>query len=320
MTLFVPLDVEYSYDDKIMEAGDPLAELVYVRALCFAKKNPQANGEFTRAQLVAFAHGIAAPAKRAEKLEKSCALVATERGWRIAGWLKRNKSGQEIAAAAEMASAMGIEGNHLRWHVGDDGKPSAKCPLCIGIHLSRVSGNPIAPRSATPNRGSSPEEEVEEEKEVKPEEEVEEEGIASKRRDDSDPEPVTPAAAALKMYVDHRMVTDTGIRNPTAYRATLTSNAREDHRAPLRSYLDRRPNATAEELAAHVFAIPGISVPQSEPRRDWYADPTCPTCEGDGMANTAPEGTPATYGPCDCRRTEPYMATIHELHPTGDVA
>ena len=35
--LFVPLDVEYDSDDKMIEAG-PMAELLYVRGMAFAKR------------------------------------------------------------------------------------------------------------------------------------------------------------------------------------------------------------------------------------------------------------------------------------------
>lgn len=119
-------------------------------------------------------------------------------------------------------------------------------------------------------------------------------------------------AGALLLLLNWKCST---ARNPGGLRRKLLAELPAEHGESLAAYLAAHPDATAEELAAHVLKVPGTSVPQSEPRRDWYADPTCATCAGDGMANTAPEGTPATYGPCDCRRTEPYMATIHELRP-----
>lgn len=41
----------------------------------------------------------------------------------------------------------------------------------------------------------------------------------------------------------------------------------------------------------------------------WYADPHC-ECGGDGWQTLQDN----TFAPCDCRRPEPYMATIHQLH------
>jgi|JI10StandDraft_1071094.scaffolds.fasta_scaffold927330_1 hypothetical protein len=170
MGLHVQLDVEYASDERIVEAG-PMAELLYVRALCWCKKNPKTNGAFTWSQLAVFAHAIPQARKHAARLVEVGAWEATDRGAQVAAWLKRNKSGEDIASAADMASMLGIQGNHERWHVGKEGKPSNKCPLCLATF--KASGTPIGSMSGNPIGSSSPKEEVKEEEESQVEEEVE---------------------------------------------------------------------------------------------------------------------------------------------------
>ena len=111
--LHVQLDVEYASDDRMVEAG-LLSELLYIRALCWCKKNPKTNGSFTWAQLAVFAHGFKSPRACAAKLVETGAWEATPKGCRVAAWLKRNKSGEDIAAAQDMASVLGGQGNHER--------------------------------------------------------------------------------------------------------------------------------------------------------------------------------------------------------------
>lgn len=318
MALFVPLDVEYATDAKIMETGDPLAELVYVRALCFAKKNPTLNGEFSRAQLVAFTHGISSPTKRADKLATTGAFTATERGWRITAWLKRNRSGEDIAAAAELASALGIEGNHRRWHVGPDGKPSVKCPLCIGIHRTgKASGTPMGSGSGNPNRGVSPEEEVEEEVKPEPEPEVEPEPEEEGNRSSSVSsfQGSAPATTTDSRIIDaiarYASLASAGRLNPNAYARTVRINTLAERGEQLATHLAAHPTATVTEL---VDVILGTFSPKAPAV---HYDPDCPHCEGNGIANFAPEGQPGSYGPCPCRRTDPYpttLATVTQLH------
>ena len=101
-----------------------------------------------------------------------------------------------------------------------------------------------------------------------------------------------------------------------AYRRSFEAELREEMRQPLADYLDRRPHSTAEELAAWVLNVRGLSVQQSEPKRDWYANPNC-ECEGDGWHNEAAEGMPASYGPCPCRRADPYP-TLTLVPPPPD--
>jgi hypothetical protein len=126
--LFVPLDVEYDSDDKIILAG-AMAELLYIRSLAFCKRTMK-NGIVMKSQLIVIARGI----KGAESVAAKLVLVGLWRDegdkWTIPAWSKRNKLAEDIVADKEAKKAASIRGNHERWHVGDDAKKSASCPLC----------------------------------------------------------------------------------------------------------------------------------------------------------------------------------------------
>lgn len=111
------------------------------------------------------------------------------------------------------------------------------------------------------------------------------------------------AAAALSILIEHR-VTTTAKTNPEGLRFALQRDLPDEHGKALGRYLTSHPDATAEELAANVLNVPGLDIPPPPPA--WYADPHCEHCPGDGTANLAPEGAAAEYGPCPCRRPEPY--------------
>ncbi|MEJ7724318.1 MAG: hypothetical protein WKF64_08440 [Ilumatobacteraceae bacterium] len=126
--LYVPLDVDYATDDKLIEAG-PMAELLYVRSLCFAKRTMR-DGQIARSQLAAVALGIPSAAKHAQRLVDVGAWTASKTGWTITAWLKHNKPAASIRADSEAKKAASLLANHERWHVGEGRKRSATCPLC----------------------------------------------------------------------------------------------------------------------------------------------------------------------------------------------
>jgi hypothetical protein len=126
--LYVALDVEYDSDDKMILAG-PMAELLYVRGLAFCKRT-MSNGNISRAQLAVVGRGIPSASKHAAALVEVGAWVITPQGWRVAAWLKRNKSAEQIAADRATRKAASVQANHDRWHTGPDGKPSVSCPIC----------------------------------------------------------------------------------------------------------------------------------------------------------------------------------------------
>lgn len=186
--LFLKLDVEYASDDEFIEAG-PLAELLFIRSLCFMKRK-RLDGKLKRVQLASAAGNIPNPTRHAQSLVDVGLWEVTQDGWYCPSYLKRNPSKADIEAEAEMAREAGERGNHERWHIGVGGKPSPKCRLCRADHIAPpigdASGTPIAPLSPEPE----------------PEKEPETEAAA---------EAATPmaaaAAAAFNIWIQHRMST-----------------------------------------------------------------------------------------------------------------
>jgi hypothetical protein len=129
--LYVPLDVEYASDDKIMRVG-PLAELLYVRGLAFCKRT-MSDGVISREQLTIVARGIGKPNWQAAQLVQEGLWNATGTGWEVVGWHRRNKSKQAIESDKEARRNASQKANHDRWHSSDQGKPSLSCPLCYPI-------------------------------------------------------------------------------------------------------------------------------------------------------------------------------------------
>lgn len=112
--LYVPLDVNYREDPKIIEAGAE-AELVYLRSLVLAKRLTDRDGHVHRAHLTGLAcdidsvlRGESQPVDIAADLVKSGLWIEDVDGWLIAAWLKHNPS------AAEIDESRGAEASRKR--------------------------------------------------------------------------------------------------------------------------------------------------------------------------------------------------------------
>lgn len=163
--LYVKLDVEYMSNPKLLEAG-PLAELLFVRSLCFAKRTMK-DGVLTRSQVGLLTYGVPSAKRHIDALVNQGLWHDVGNGsYQIAGWLERNKSASQIEHESEVKRQSSILANHERWHANPDGRPSATCPLCYPNPHPKPdhNGHPIA-RST----------ETEAEEETKPETEAEEE-------------------------------------------------------------------------------------------------------------------------------------------------
>lgn len=147
MALYVPLDVDYASDDKLIEAG-PLAELLYVRGLAFCKRTMN-DGHIRRSQLAAVGLGIPGAPKHAQRLVDVGAWTATPHGWKVTAWLKRNKSAAQIKTESETKKANSALANHRRWHVGSDKEPSLSCPHCYPTADPTADPNPDTPSEST---------------------------------------------------------------------------------------------------------------------------------------------------------------------------
>ena len=92
---------------------------------------------------------------------------------------------------------------------------------------------------------------------------------------------------------------------PSKYKAGIVANVLTEQAAELSAYIERHPNATAADIASKVLGVPGLGNTTPPPAPDWHADPHCEHCDGSGIARLDDIGQ-GTYGPCECRRTEPY--------------
>ena len=105
MALFVPLNVTYYHDEKIMRVGG-WAELLYVRSLAFCKAN-STQGAFTLQQCCSFGAGIPRLKSRREALVLHSLWEPTDDGWFICGWFNHNKADSEISEARRDAGLIG---------------------------------------------------------------------------------------------------------------------------------------------------------------------------------------------------------------------
>lgn len=110
MGLHVPLDVNYSDDLKMIEAGEK-AELLYIRALCMAKRM-LSDGFIADNQLKRL--GLSGHKQRAQRLVDTGLWLRVDGGFQIAAWLKHNKSAEEIAALSEKRADAGKMGGRPR--------------------------------------------------------------------------------------------------------------------------------------------------------------------------------------------------------------
>lgn len=125
---FVPLDVNYQLDDKIMSAGH-VAECLYIRALAYCKRAGM-EGHIKSSQLRALALGLPGQsAKHADTLVEVGLWDTTAEGYYIAGWLNHNMSNGELAEQKAMIRRKSIAGNHKRHHLAK-GVVDDDCELC----------------------------------------------------------------------------------------------------------------------------------------------------------------------------------------------
>lgn len=109
-SLYVPVDVNFGDDPKVLEAG-PDAEFVYLRSLLLAKRIG-GDGHIHRAHLFRLASDLTAVqtgettvADIAGVLVKVGLWVEVPDGWQIAAWLKHNPSDAELEESRQTAAS-----------------------------------------------------------------------------------------------------------------------------------------------------------------------------------------------------------------------
>jgi hypothetical protein len=254
MPLFVPLDVDYASDPKMLRLKNPLAELLYIRALCFAKRT-LSDGFIDDAQVPLLCHGFGAEMTRRGRgtdalVTRLCLSLCTAglwtrdaNGYVIAAWSKRNMSASAVKAAVEKRRLAGLKGNHDRWHV--NGKGSSDCPFCIRFRSdSDDSSDPIRSDS------DSPEVEPETEPEVSP---------SSRSTTSSSSTGVTAEEEAnvLSLFAtaDMGARSVTSIRSAYSYRRKLIENAAAKYGTAVQAYIDAHPDASTVDVACAVMGL-----------------------------------------------------------------
>ena len=170
---FVPLHVHYRRDRAIRAAGAN-AELLYLRALAFARAN-RTGGVIEDFDLDELGTGIPDATDSAATLVRVGLWVTSGAGWLIRSWEKWNPAN---------ASESGTFGNHKRWHL-DRGLVAPNCPHCLqeqpeSSPPNRPDDSPrIAPMIAPISGGIAEESRREENRE---EEKREEERVASQAK------------------------------------------------------------------------------------------------------------------------------------------
>lgn len=158
LNLFVPLDVDFQSDPKIIAAGI-YGECLFNRSLALAKRT-LVDGKIDALQLPGLCVGIPGkPAVHAAKLVEVGLWRAVNGGWVIPSWSKRNPSAKTVKDTAARKKAAALRANHERWHVGTEGKPSDSCPLC---HPTDIR---IGSETDSPKEQEQEQEEPEEEEE-----------------------------------------------------------------------------------------------------------------------------------------------------------
>jgi hypothetical protein len=252
--LFVPLDVDYMSDPKILRLKDPLAELLYVRALCFAKRT-LSDGFIDEMQVPTLCLGFGAEVTRRGRgldalvtrlcrdLVSAGLWVRDGDGFRIAAWSKRNLSALAVKAASEKRRLAGQKANHERWHI--NGKMSSDCPFCV-----RFGSEPDVASYPIPSESDSTEPEPEPEPESSPSDRIDTSAASTG---------VRPAAAAeaLELYADadlaNRSITD--VRDRRAYRRTVIENAAVSHGPAILALIDANPQVTALEIVTSILGV-----------------------------------------------------------------
>lgn len=128
-SVFVPLDANYPRDPRIRRAG-PDAELLYVRALAYAKAG-ETDGFVHDYDLEVVAVGLTKVQQRVSALVREKAWEEREGGWFICGWFKWNKSTDQLRNDKERRRIGAARTNHKK-HMANGEGPFGWCPVCTG--------------------------------------------------------------------------------------------------------------------------------------------------------------------------------------------
>lgn len=138
---YVPLDVNYVRDAAIRKAG-PMAELLYIRSLAYAK-GAKRGGVVPDYDLEVVGIGITRLKSLATKLVEVGLWVRDSDGWTIRSWERWNGEDEAVSAGARL-------GNHIRWHV-KTGKHDPECEHCVASAGDRGAIEGRSPGESSPD-------------------------------------------------------------------------------------------------------------------------------------------------------------------------
>jgi len=124
--IFQKIDPWITDDPDITNAG-PLAELLYIRALLYIRRNLR-DGDIPKRCLGEIGDGIPSYKKHAQALINTGLWIDTGQTWQIRNWTKWNITGEERNQISKDKSDSGKLGMHTRWHTSD--KPKKGCQYC----------------------------------------------------------------------------------------------------------------------------------------------------------------------------------------------
>lgn len=251
--LYVPLDVEFATDPKILEAGHTAAYL-YICSLAYCKRASDNEGQIHRAQLRVLTLGLPGkPEKLAQTLVDVGLWEPTLDGWQIPAWLKHNLSAAQLAQRKADQLAKSIRGNHIRHHV-EKNATAADCPLCYPPDTSPQGQNPLPAGTKKSPEGKEKGEGERRERER----EGKEKGSASSSS--HNPNPVTTPAAddddgmlriefLIEQIARTRTKANSPTRNPDGYLRTVIEQIERTELEAIRQFAATREGYPTEVLA-----------------------------------------------------------------------
>lgn len=128
-SMFVPLDVNYMRDPRIRRAG-PDAELLYIRALAYAKGG-ETDGFVHDYDLDVVAVGLPRVPARVAALVREGAWEVRDGGWFITGWFNWNQAVDDLRDKKRRQSEGAAKTNHKK-HLGNGVEFVRDCLVCLG--------------------------------------------------------------------------------------------------------------------------------------------------------------------------------------------
>jgi hypothetical protein len=247
--LYVALDVDFFDNPKILEAGEP-ATMLYLRGLALCKRQWSTDGLIFENQLRTFR--LRGVHDRAAKLTELGLWVHEDGGYRVAGWLERNKSAAQLDLISQERADAGSRG---------------------GVASGQVRGGQ-AKQSASKDgaRWSDPSKQVENECEPNSE--------SSQVRDNSSSSLSPPVVAkvaeeAFQLIARQRLEHRRGvpINNERAWIAKVMKDLRLEH-------CERALKIVAEQPSIAPLRLAHLLEPEKTSDTSWMTRgfPTCPRC------------------------------------------